>query len=67
MLDQIGDAIGDDARLAGAGARQDEDRPIGGEHGFALLRIQAIKNIHLSENLCWFGPGGECILAERKK
>ncbi len=65
LLNQVGDTIRDDARLASARARQDKDWPIDGEHSLALLGIQVIKNIHLSENLCWFGPCGECILAER--
>src|SRR5438445_457173 len=56
LLDEISDAMGDHARLAGAGASQNEDRPIGGEHSFALLRIQVIENIHLSES-----PAGSAL------
>jgi hypothetical protein len=56
LLNQVGDTIRYDARLAGACARQDKDWPIDGEHSLALLGIQVIKNIHLFENLCWFGP-----------
>ncbi len=40
MLDQMGDAVGDDARLAAARAGQDEHRAIGGFDGFTLLRIE---------------------------
>ena len=39
VLDQVRDAIGDDARLAAAGAGKDEHRAFGGFDGFALLRI----------------------------
>ena len=56
LLNQGGDAMRDDPRLAGARARQDEDWPIDGEHSFALLGIQFIENIHLSENLSWYSP-----------
>src|ERR1700680_2584567 len=51
LLNQVGDTIGDDARLAGARAGQDEDWPIDGEHSLALLGIQVIKNIHLSDKI----------------
>ena len=56
----------DHPRLARAGARQNEDRAVGREHSFALLRIQAIKNVHAQKISCGSGPGGNCILAERK-
>ena len=39
VADEVGDPIGDDARLAGAGAGEDEQRSIAMEHGFALFRI----------------------------
>ena len=39
-VDQVRDAIGDDAGLAAAGSRQDKHRPVDGLDGFALLRIQ---------------------------
>ena len=42
--DQVGDAVGENARLAAAGARQDEERPLGRGHGLCLLRIQAGKD-----------------------
>ena len=38
VLDQMGDAVGDDARLAAARAGQDQHRAVGGFDGFALLR-----------------------------
>ena len=40
FLDQPGDAAGDDARLARAGAGQDQQRPFGGFNGGALFGIQ---------------------------
>ena len=42
-VNQVRDAIGDDARLAAAGAGQDEHRPVHSLDGFALLRIQIIQ------------------------
>ena len=38
--DEVGDAVGDDARLAGSGARQDQQRPVGLEDRVLLLRVQ---------------------------
>ncbi len=38
-LDQVGDAVGDDARLARAGAGEDEQGAIYGFNGGSLLRI----------------------------
>ncbi len=43
LLDEIGDAVGDDAGLAGAGAGEDEHRAVDGFDGFALLRIQFVE------------------------
>ena len=43
VLDQIGDAISDDARLPAAGAGQDQHRALGGFDGFTLLRIQLVE------------------------
>ena len=40
LLDQVGDAIGDDARLAAARAGQDQHRPIDGLDRLPLLRIE---------------------------
>ena len=40
MLDQMGDAVGDDARLAAARAGQDEHRAFGGFDSFTLLRVE---------------------------
>ena len=38
--DQVGDAMGEDARLPRAGAGDDEERPLDVEHSLALGRIQ---------------------------
>src|ERR1700690_2522192 len=40
MLDQMGDAEGDDARLPAARAGQDEHRAVGGLDSFTLLRVE---------------------------
>ena len=40
VLDQVGDAVGDDARFPAAGAGQDQNRAFGSFDGFALLRVQ---------------------------
>ena len=42
VVDQVRDAIGDDARLAAAGARENEHRSFGCLHGFELLRIEKL-------------------------
>ncbi len=43
VLDQVGDAVGDDARFAAAGAGQDQHGAFGGFDGFALLRVQLVE------------------------
>src|SRR5215469_6024251 len=43
MLDEIGDPVGNDARLAAARARQNEHRSIDSFNGLALLRIQLVE------------------------
>ena len=39
-VDQVRDAVGEDARLAGAGAGDDEQRALGREHGLPLGGVQ---------------------------
>ena len=39
--EDVGDAGGEDARLAGAGAGEDQHRALGREHGFGLLGVEA--------------------------
>lgn len=46
LLDEVRDAIGDDARFSGAGAGEDQHGAIGGKDGFALLRIQVVCQGH---------------------
>jgi len=46
LIDQVGDAVGDDASFAGSGASQDKYGTFGCEDSFTLLRIQIIKKIH---------------------
>ena len=42
VADQVGDAAGDDARLAGAGAGEDQQRSVEVQDRFALLRVQGV-------------------------
>ena len=42
-VNQVGDAIGDDARLAAARSREDQHRPADRLDGFALLQIQIVE------------------------
>ena len=42
LVDQVGDAVGQDSGLAGAGARHDEQRPIGVDDGVELVRVQPV-------------------------
>ena len=44
---QVGDAVGDDARLAAAGPRQDEEGPAFHLHRFPLGRIEGGEDVHL--------------------
>ena len=44
--DEIGDPIGNDARFARAGARENEQRPVAVQHGVALFRIQLVEEVH---------------------
>jgi hypothetical protein len=46
VVDQVGDAVGDDARLPRAGAGQDQHRPFHGLDRFSLLGIQLGEKIH---------------------
>ena len=43
LAGEPGDPVGDDPRLAAAGPREDEERPIGGGDGFALRGIQIVE------------------------
>jgi hypothetical protein len=42
--DQVGDAAGEDGRLAGAGARDDEERPFAVADGLALRLVQSLED-----------------------
>lgn len=48
LLDHVGNAVGDDARLAGARACENQHWAIDGEDSFALLGIQGVQKIHVS-------------------
>ena len=43
LLDEVGDAVGDDARLAGAGAGQQQHGAIDGLNAFLLLRVHVVE------------------------
>ena len=47
VADQVGDAAGDDARLAGAGAGEDQQRAVDVQDRFALFGIQGVEEIHI--------------------
>ena len=55
-LEQAHDAVGDDARLAGAGAGEDEERAVTVLDGIALGRIQACSGGHASVARTLTGP-----------
>jgi len=46
LFEQVRDAISNDARFAGARARENKQRTFGGEHDFALAFVQRIQKIH---------------------
>jgi len=54
VLDQIGDAVGDDAGFAAARAGEDEHRALSGFDGLALLRVELIE-----KRQCGSGSGGD--------
>ena len=51
VADEVRDAVGDDARLAGARAGQDQQRPVAMQHRFALFGIQLGEEVHVEEML----------------
>ena len=51
LLEQVGDAVDDDAGLAGAGAGEDEERPLGGGDGLALRWVERREVQHRSRAL----------------
>ena len=46
VADEVGDAAGDDARLAGAGAGEDQQRPVDVQDGFALFGVEGVEELH---------------------
>ena len=44
--DQVGDALGEDAGLAGAGTRQDEHGTGAGGDRLLLLRVETFEEVH---------------------
>ena len=44
LADEVGDAVGDDARLAGAGPGEDQQRPVGLLDGFALAGVKGFED-----------------------
>ena len=49
VADEVGDAARDDARLARAGAGQNQQRPVDVQDGVALLGIEGVEEVHR----CW--------------
>ena len=47
LVDEIGDAVGDDAGLAAAGAGQDQDGALGLEAGLLLLAVECFVDGHI--------------------
>ena len=54
-IDQVGDAKGNDPRLAGSGAGQNQDRAVNRLHGLSLLRVERTQIEHRARSL---GGGG---------
>jgi hypothetical protein len=54
VLDEVGDAVGDDARLAAARAGEDQHRALGSFDGLALLRVELIE-----KRQCGSGSGSD--------
>ena len=47
VADQIGDAAGDDARLARSGAGEDQQRALGVKNRVALFGIEGVEELHV--------------------
>ena len=47
VADEVRDPAGDDARLAGAGARQDQQRTVGVQDRFPLLGVEGFEELHV--------------------
>ena len=47
VADEVGDAAGDDARLARARAGEDQQRPVDVQDGFALFGIEGLEEVHV--------------------
>jgi hypothetical protein len=61
VFDQVGDAVGNDARFAAARAGEDEDWALGSFDGLALLRIQLIE-----KRQCGSGSGADDLILQGK-
>ena len=48
---EVGDAVGDDARLAAAGPGEDQQRPFGVGDGVVLGGVEAFKDGHAFESI----------------
>ena len=59
LLNEIGDAVGDDAGLAGAGAGEEEHGAIDGEDALALLRVHVGEEV--GHRLLFYLVGGERV------
>ena len=59
VLDQIGDAVGDDARLAAARSGEDQHRAFGSFDGLALLRVELIE-----KRQCGSGSGADDLILQ---
>ena len=46
VADEVGDAAGDDARLAGPGAGEDQQRPVDVQDGLALFGVEGVEELH---------------------
>ena len=46
VADEVGDAAGDDARLAGPGAGEDQQRSVGVKNRFALFGVEGVEELH---------------------
>ena len=49
VADEIRDAIGDDACLSRAGARQNQQRPVDVQHGLTLFGVEILEEGHWAE------------------
>jgi hypothetical protein len=65
-LEQVDDAVGDDPGLARAGAREHEERPLGGEDRGALIGVEAAEIHRGTGSYAWTTAAEQVLFRDRR-